>query len=365
MCLRVTDLDSNKALLPRKNKAHCIKLAAQILAISKAHFRGRSKKGKSKLTSLDFWLLCKIRPSQKMVDKKVFGMWRWLGVMLASQFLKEFAEGGGVSRTIILSCFHGRILHRSRPPVNGSRVAKRDRLELRGGSDSFGTSQSMLPEADEARLRAIDAEWDLCGKEWEYCMVPDEEGIGRALNPDPVPCQLSNEDSSGGPQLLNLDGTTPGPEVWKNPNDEYRAAGWLIDPFTAPAPLVIEHGLKFLDFQESEIMKQRKYGPDISHHNLPEGHLYWDRDGGTRPFVNLRDLLPEGWRQLKFAGSTMVLAPDHTFVHNDDPFNTNFNSWGADPADRGTWSLDNVAFLKSWCIVVTFCGMRRCHFLWC
>jgi hypothetical protein len=66
---------------------------------------------------------------QKIVDKKVFGMWRWLGIMLASQFLKEFAEGVGASRTTILSCLHGHTLHRSRSPVNGSRGAQRGRLE--------------------------------------------------------------------------------------------------------------------------------------------------------------------------------------------------------------------------------------------
>jgi len=49
-------------------------------------------------------------------------------------------------------------------------------LMLRGGGDSW--TSSMAPD-DEAQARAREAEWDQIGKEWEYCMVPDENGIGR------------------------------------------------------------------------------------------------------------------------------------------------------------------------------------------
>ena len=225
-------------------------------------------------------------------------------------------------------------------------------LPLRGGADTDWTSQSV---ADEARK--LEEEWEQLGREWEYCMVPDHEGIGRALHPDPVPCELPHPtDDSGGPEILNLDGTTPGPEVWRNPPEELRAHGWVIDPATAPVPLVIEHGLQYLDKQWADMMHERKYGPDISHLKLPKSedlgpgdlpHLYWDRDGGTRPFVNVRDQLPAGWRQLKFAGSSLILAPDYTFVHNDDPFNTDINSWGADPGDRGRWALNGATWEES------------------
>ena len=32
----------------------------------------------------------------------------------------------------------------------------------------------------------------------------------------------------GGPEILNLDGQTPGPHVWQNPPEEYRAEGWQV-----------------------------------------------------------------------------------------------------------------------------------------
>ena len=168
---------------------------------------------------------------------------------------------------------------------------------MKGGGDSYG-SVSTVPENEAARWAAIEAEWSEWGREWDYCMVPDEDGIGRCLNPDPEPYIDPNPDDPGGPELLNLNGMTPGPEVWQNPPAEYRSQGWTIDPATAPAPLVIEHGLKRLQQQREHHMHERKYGEDISHLKLPsleqEGpdglpHLYWDRDGGTRPFINLRD----------------------------------------------------------------------------
>jgi predicted amidohydrolase len=62
---------------------------------------------------------------------------------------------------------------------------------------------------------------------------------------------------------------------------------------------------------------------------------YWDRDGGTRPFTNVRRHLTQGWRQLKFAGSTMILAPDGTFCCNDDPTATDPSTWGKDVKDTG------------------------------
>ena len=256
-----------------------------------------------------------------------------LAVLLALLPHCSRVSGGGPVRPALCVRTGGRV------------VGLRGLKALRGGADTDWTSQSL---ADEAALK-LEEEWEQLGREWEYCMEPDEEGIGRALHPDPVPCVLPDPDDSGGPEILNLQGTTPGPEVWQNPPEQYRRRGWVIDPETAPAPLVIEHGLKYLDKQWAARKHEHKYGPDISHYNLPKPeelgpddvpHLYWDRDGGTRPFVNVRDQLPEGWRQLKYAGSTLILAPDYTFVHNDDPFNTDVNTWGADPADRGHWALD-------------------------
>ena len=35
---------------------------------------------------------------------------------------------------------------------------------------------------------------------------------------------------------------------------------------------------------------------DIEEGELPQ--RWWDRNGGTRPFVNVRDQLPPGWRQV-------------------------------------------------------------------
>ena len=239
---------------------------------------------------------------------------------------------------------------------------------LRGGFDS---SVSELSPEEVARKREIDAQWNQWGQEWEYCMAEvDADGIGRALHPDPEPYIPADPEDSGGPELLNLDGQHPGPEVWQNPDripEHFRAQGWVIDPCTAPAQLVIEQGLRFLDKQWEDSLRERKYGPDISHHNLPRPEqlgpdqmpqLYWDRDGGTRPFINLRDQLPPGWRQLKFAGSTLVLAPDFTFVHNDDPFNTNFNTWGAEVGDRGTWSLNGPSWEQSTELSFHFADMR-------
>ena len=176
-------------------------------------------------------------------------------------------------------------------------------LQLRCGADSFGASQSALSPEEEALMREREAEWNQWGEEWNYCLVPDEDGIGRVINQDPEP--YNAPDDSGGPEILNLDGQHPGPDVWQNPPAKLRALGWVIDPATAPAPLVIEHGLRYLDQQRQKIMDERKYGPDISHYNIPTPeelgphnppHLYWDRDGGTRPFVNLRDQLAPGWR---------------------------------------------------------------------
>ena len=170
-------------------------------------------------------------------------------------------------------------------------------LQLRGGGDSY-SSLSAMPENEAEKWRAIEAEWDQWGREWEYCMQADDEGIGRCLNPDPVPYDDPYPDDPGGPEILNLDGQTPGPHVWQNPPEHCRAEGWVIDPSTAPVPLVIEHGLKRLEEQWAREMRERKYGEDISHLNLPtleqegpEGlpQLCWDRDGGTRPFINLRD----------------------------------------------------------------------------
>ena len=69
-------------------------------------------------------------------------------------------------------------------------------LQLRGGGDSY-SSLSAMPSQDAAKWRAVEAEWDQWGREWEYCMEADEEGIGRCLNPDPVPCETPNPDDSG------------------------------------------------------------------------------------------------------------------------------------------------------------------------
>jgi len=217
--------------------------------------------------------------------------------------------------------------------------------------EALGLHEPETPE-EAAQFKMREDLWNQKFAEWSYCM----EGEGRPLKPDPEPWEIPHFEEKD--ICWNYDGMNPPPEVWRNPKQEDRDMGWTVCPETAPIAEMIKDVLREEEEKEAEETRVKRDGPDFIGQEYDvdgnEGYDYWDRDGGTRPFTNLRSQLPPGWRQLKFAGSTLLLNPDGTFVCNDDCEVKDPNLWGADPNDRGEWRCDGPSWEESEVLTLAF-----------
>eukprot|EP00288_Rhodomonas_lens_P008064 CAMPEP_0177737262 /NCGR_PEP_ID=MMETSP0484_2-20121128/25791_1 /TAXON_ID=354590 /ORGANISM="Rhodomonas lens, Strain RHODO" /LENGTH=340 /DNA_ID=CAMNT_0019251031 /DNA_START=150 /DNA_END=1169 /DNA_ORIENTATION=- len=229
---------------------------------------------------------------------------------------------------------------------------------------SFRPSSSMVlrggavEEADveDRKYQEREAMWQKNLKEWEWIL--EEEG--RTLHQH-EPYLEPDVETQG----WNHDGLDPGPEVWKHPDKDARRRGFTIDPWTAPIKLVMEEVMRMAKEADDERDRINHEGPTLLPEQLPpnpwgDRYLYWDRDEGTRPWPNFRKELPPGYYQLRFAGSCMILSPDHTFVHTDDTENHDPRTWGQEAEDRGEWSVDGATYEESTVVVrLTFHDEER------
>mmetsp|Transcript_24609 Transcript_24609/g.65670 ORF Transcript_24609/g.65670 Transcript_24609/m.65670 type:complete len:236 (-) Transcript_24609:44-751(-) len=164
----------------------------------------------------------------------------------------------------------------------------------------------------------------------------------------------------------NWDGTNPPPEVWKNPPEPAKNAGYHVDPLTCPIQELIKDVHRQLDEADAEEERLHTVGPDLdppqeyTEDGKPKYH-YWDREHGTRPWPNLRDQLPPGWRQIRFAGSCFILDAQGSFVHTDDHHNQDPSTWGALEEDRGRWSVDGPTWEQSNVLYLDFADPERTH----
>ncbi|EKX50534.1 hypothetical protein GUITHDRAFT_161814 [Guillardia theta CCMP2712] len=79
------------------------------------------------------------------------------------------------------------------------------------------------------------------------------------------------------------------------------------------------------------------------------------------PWPNLRDHLPPGYHQLRYAGSCYLLSPDGTFVHTCDPAEQDPRQWGLKAEDRGRWVIDGEGMQPGSTIHFQFFDENQTH----
>uniref|UniRef100_A0A7S0HNG1 Uncharacterized protein n=1 Tax=Hanusia phi TaxID=3032 RepID=A0A7S0HNG1_9CRYP len=247
--------------------------------------------------------------------------------------------------SVVLFQTESRVSHPELQVPFAGRCSSASSLRLKGGDDDAGSSsQKKMPSKEEVYAFVAQKK-----REWEYCAQPGPFGLGVPLGDWEIPKDDEidlEQDPMTYEHILgpNWEGKIPGPEVWKNPSDSYRELGFTVCPDTAPLHILLEDAKRIVRERTEKEEFYEKYGyyPGQPHETVGNGRpiMYWSRECGTDPWPNLRDQLPPGYYQLRFAGSCYLLSPDGTFVHTSNPNEQDPRLWGLQAEDRGRWVLD-------------------------